>query len=349
MSSPPTRDRQRQTEWRASVPELANVVENVGPKTMNRVLAQQAAVIPPAWQGLIDALAAEARAKAAAPENFNADLPLEARLGYQWSWKVREVGRCLEYMMRLIRADIGMNEGVETLASMELVGGAMTHLELELRDGGTKHGSEKAEEHEYRVYRALLALDPCFDDVGLRRVRALRIAEWFCAHIEILDDAEVEASVEKMRGIDSDEGRSFDKDAEERNRNWFRAKLPMMKTLLARRSLADVDGAFAALDPLIVLEELAEARSGLKGGKSDTGEGKTGAARALARLALRCGALEYVQREGETFDDAAERARRNLHTTRSRLREEIRSFPGLVPQTESDDNTVKPEASRTRP
>jgi hypothetical protein len=339
MPSPRTRSRQRQIEWRASVLRLTPIMERAGRRLSKAQLAQSGAT-PTAWQGWVDALAAEVRAKAAAPKSFNADLSLEERLGYEWSSKVHEVGRCLEYMMGLIRSNIGMNEGAETLASMALVQGAIAKLAKELHNGGTKHGDEDWEEQEYRVHRALHALNPRFDEIGLRRVRALRIAEWYCANIEILDDAEVEESIEELRRVDRSEGLLFDKDEDERNRNWFRAELPMMKALLARSSLAEVDGAFADLDPLVVLEELAEARSGLKGGKSDTGEGKTGAARALARLALMCGALEYVPREGEAFDDATERARKNLHTTRARLREESRSL-FLASETKPDDDITR--------
>jgi hypothetical protein len=215
---------------------------------------------------------------------------------------------------------------------MALVNRGLDQLHLELQHGGTCDGRDDAEENAVRVYRALRTLTPRFDDVLLRRLRALRVVESCAPGIRILDDGEVEASVERMRAHVNNEGRAFDVEDEEKQRKWFRSELPMMKTLHARSMLAECDESFAKLDPLIALEELAEVGPGAKGGKTDGGEAKTGPARALARLALRCGALEYTQAETETFDDAVDRVRRNLHTTRSRLRDELHSFPGLIPQ-----------------
>ena len=71
-----------------------------------------------------------------------------------------------------------------------------------------------------------------------------------------------------MRAHENNEGRAFDVEEEEKQRKWFRSELPMMNTLSARSLLAKCDESFAKLDPLIALEELAEAGPGAKGGKT---------------------------------------------------------------------------------
>lgn len=280
--------------------------------------------IPEEWRVLLDGLASSVRAKANDTSAFLSDPGPAGRLGYAWKNAVSLVGKCFEHLMRLIRADIGFEEGTHTLASMVLVQRAIVHLEMELESGGTPTGRHDKEEQTIRVYRALKALHYQHDDVALKRVRALRVVETCTPFTEILDDHEIEASVERMRGHAREDGRDFD---EAQQRAWFRSELPMLKALNARSMLADVDPAFSDIDPLIVLEELAEARDGTRGGKVVGGEGKTGPARALARLALQCGGLEYVQGDDEPFDDAVERVRRNLHMTRSRFRDELRTFP----------------------
>ena len=331
MPNSPSRERRRQQEWRECAPELAHLVDEVAPRIWEDPQSDRVGDIPDDWRALFDALAVTVRTKAEHPE-FSAERPLGVRLGYEWCWAISHVKRYLGYMMRLIRADIGLKEGSETLASMALLNRGLELLHLELQHGGTCDGRDDAEENAVRVYRALRTLTPRFDDVSLRRLRALRIVESCAPGIRILEGGEVEASVERMRTHASGEGRAFDLEDEEAQRKWFRSELPVMKTLNARNMLAECDESFAKLDPLIVLEELAEASTGAKGGRADGGEAKTGPARALARLALRCGALEYTQAETETFDDAVDRVRRNLHTTRSRLRDELHSFPGLVPE-----------------
>lgn len=315
------------------MPSLRDIVENVAPKLWDAADEGRVDPIPGEWRHLLDEVAADVQAAAAERTEQHPDLEKEECLGYAWSRMLPRVGNVLDYLMRQIRRDLGFVEGSETLAGMMLVRRAMDHLQMELEDGGSPDGREDAEEQTYRMYRALRVLTPRFDDVQLLRVRALRVIETCATGTRIIDDAEVELAVEQMRVHAHEAGQKFDSDDETRQRFWFRAELPMLKTLNARSMLAEIDPAFGTLDPLIVLEDLDESRSG-SGGKSDGGEGKTGPARALARLALRCDALGYSQQEGETFDEAADRVRRNLHTARFRLREELRGFPGLLPQAE---------------
>lgn len=326
MRKSPSRDRRRQEEWREVTPELAHLVEEVAPRLWNDAQTDRQPAASGEWRTLIDALAARVHERA---EASRGTLSIEQRRGYEWCWAMREVENALNYMMQLIRQDLSFKEGDETLASMNLVERAMASLHFELQDGGTEEGREDGEESTVRVYRALLALSPRFDDISLRRFRALALIERSAARIRIPDDAEVEASVEHMRACAVESGSIFDAEEEAKQRKWFRAKLPMIGALDARSMLADIDRAFATLDPLIVLEDLSEGGTGAKGGKADGGEAKTGPARALARLAIRCSGLEYQQAAEETFDEAVERVRKNLHTTRSRLREELRSFPGI--------------------
>ena len=336
MSNVPGRDRRRRAELRECLPRVEHIVDELAPRILENSRADWLENIPSEWRAVFDAMADEVRAKVEADREYDADLSLEERYGYEWSLRVPLVERCVGYMMRLIREQIGLKEGAETLASMILVNRALEQLHLELHDAGTKAGREDAEENAVRVYRAIRVLTPRFDDVALRRLRALRVVEGYAPDIFILDDAEVDAAVARMRGHAKDHGEDFGVEEEARQRKWFRSELPMMKVLSARTTLAECDSAFAQLDPLVMLEELADAGVGLKGGRGDRGDGKTGPARALARLAVMCGALEYKAAPDETFDDAVDRVRANLHTTRSRLRDEMRGFPGLIKEPETN-------------
>ncbi len=78
------------------------------------------------------------------------------------------------------------------------------------------------------------------------------------------------------------------------------------------------------------MEEFAEAKADSEGGRTDGGEASTGPVRTLARLAVLSGALDFAQKEGEDFDAAVDRARRNLISTRSRIKQSVQGFPGRI-------------------
>jgi len=80
------------------------------------------------------------------------------------------------------------------------------------------------------------------------------------------------------------------------------------------------------------MEQLSEAHGDARGGRSADGDSKVGPIRALARLAVMCGALKFKQAENEEFDVAVERARawsaRALASARACV-----PFPGRCPTT----------------
>jgi len=322
----PNQNPSRQQEWRARIPQLQELVEETAPRLYDKAHEARFDQVPEEWRVLVDAMAADVRAKASA-RDWQRDLSDTARLGYEWSWKVSSVSDMIDYLMRAVRDDLGFKAS-ETLASMLLVSKAFLQLSLELQDGGTAEGREDAEENRYRVLHAMKALTERFDDVGLRRFRALQVAEVNARRTHIPTDADVEARVECLRKLEP----ALDDDA---HRSSIAIDQPVASALLSRQMLAEVDERFHALDPLVILEEFAEADGARSGGRSSGGDGRLGPARALARLAIMCGALDFEQREGESFDDAVERARQVLLTNRSRLRKEIRGFPGEV--SDADD------------
>lgn len=333
MDTKSSRDRARQEEWRACEPDLRAVIEVEAPRQWSQADEGRLDRLPLEWRERLDSLAAEVRREAEDPESWRADADDVTRFAHGWSAKVRVMADVLGYLQRQIRQDIGCSEGSETLSSMALVEMAMRHLRLELGHIGSTEGREDEEENRCRVFRALTMLNSRFDDLQMRRFRALRAAEIAVEYAVPLDDASIDESVARVRQLHLEEypGEPFDGEVEERQRRWFRVELPMQRSIMARCDLARTDDRFAGLDALLVLEELTAARANEKGGRAIGGDGKTGPARALARLALTCGALDYAQSEQETFDDAVERVRSNLLVTRSRLRGELRDYPGQGP------------------
>jgi hypothetical protein len=280
---------------------------------------------------MVDAMRAEVHAAARKdvdqPTDGRPPTEMERR-GYNWSFKVGRVADMLEYLTRTIREDIGFEEGA-TLASMLLLDKAILHLDVELQDGGSDGGRDDREENRLRVLDALKALTPEFDNVNMQRLRALHVAERSAQITRVLSDADVEESAKKLAQLDA---RHLDK-----HRDYMKNEQPVISGLLARNWLVEVDRAFESLDPLVVLEEFAEAEAATRGGRSDRGDGKVGPARALARLAVMCGALGYAARPDEDFDTAVDRARGNLLMTRSRARKTLRDFPGELPPDAVDD------------
>jgi hypothetical protein len=284
--------------------------------------------VPEAWKTIVATMRAEVCAEPEEPDEDG--VSAEKRRGYNWAFKVGCIGDMLAYLMREIRADIGFEEGEGTLASMLLVQEAILRLNIELQDGGSKNGREDSEENRYRVLRALQALIPRFDDINLRRFRALQVAEFAARWNKTPPtDDEVEASVVELR-----QEQFLRSDTEvDKHRNFLKVDKPVVDAVFTRGLLAEIDPRFDTLDPLAVFEEFIEAEPAA-GGKIDGGEGRVGPVRALARLAVMSGALDYSQEPGEDFDSAVSRARSNLLVTRSRIRKAMRSFPGQSPDDE---------------
>lgn len=279
--------------------------------------------MPEAWKALVSAMQAEVHAEAAKDDEDGRSL--NERRGYYWSFRVGRVGDMLDYLMRAIRGDLGFEEGA-TLASMLLVQSSIERLDIELQDGGTEEGRDDGEENRYRVNHALRALTPKLDDITLLRFRALQVAEFAARWNQIPPtDEQVEASVVDLR----QEQLVRSETEAERHRTFLKVDKPALGAVFTRSLLAEIDARFDTLDPLVVFEEFSEAETAT-GGKLEGGDGKIGPVRAVARLAVMCGALEYRQEPGEDFDSAVNRARSNLLVTRSRIRKELRSFPGQL-------------------
>jgi hypothetical protein len=280
--------------------------------------------VPAEWKALVEGMRAHVHKEEAESDGIRSwhDGSVEERRGYLWNFQVSRVAYMLEYLTRTIRDDLLFGEH-STLASMLLLDQAIQHLELELQDGGHKGGREDRDENRMRVLNALKALTPRFDDVHMLRLRALQVAEGSVKMTHILDDDEVEERVESVKGI-----KGFNVD---HHRDFIKHDQPLVDGLLARSLLAEVDSAFGEIDPLVVMEEFGEAEVEARGGRADNGDGRVGPVRALARLAVMCGALGFSVRPGEEFDAAVDRVRANLLMTRSRFRKTLREFPGQQP------------------
>ena len=308
-------------KWRAEVPQITRIIEEVAPRMLADSGADLRERVPAVWLELVASMRTTVldkvdQAKAdGRPEESDEELR-----GYYWSFKIHHISDMVEFLCQQILTDIGIGDGA-TIPSMLLVRKAFLPLLIELQDGGTKHGRSDGEEYRFRVLEAIKSLTPHFDDVSLRRFRALRVAEsnseWA---LPVLDDTELEAQVAELQKIQPEVD-------PEQQRDWFTVTDPVIAGVQGRAFLAQVDERFSALDPLECYEEFVEASA--KGGKTEGGDGKTGAARALARLAVKCGALDYQQLADEDFDAAVERARNNLLVNRSRIRKSLRNFPGL--------------------
>lgn len=320
-----THDRARQAEWRARVPEARRIVEDMSPRLFEAAEERRLASLPEAWTRLVESMQQKVHADAdkAARESSD-DLPIEQRRGYYWGCQLLHVADMMEFLLRKVREDIGLHDA--TLASMALARHALLSVQIELQDGGSKDGRDDGEEQQYRVRNALRALVRHFDDVHLRRFRAVAVAEFASKTIHIPGDEEVEARLRDSQGPGS-----LPDEEVARHREHMRVDGPVVNGVFVRSLLSEVDERFGSLDPLVVLEEFSEAEAKTRGGRTDGGEGRTGPVRALAGLAVRCGALDYGAHDGESFDDAVERARSNLLVTRSRIRKSMREFPSLPP------------------
>lgn len=314
-----------QQRWRERLPELHRIVEDVSPRIWESAQEDRKRKVPAEWEAMVSAMRQEVHAEAFAATSHVEAVTDEERRGYHWSWKVMRVADMLEHLVRTIREDIGFEDHA-TLGSMLLLQQAALHLQVELQDGGTEDGREDRLENRYRVQQALRALAPRFDDVQMLRLRALQVADSAARHTSLPDDADIERRLRSIREESPDSPGDL-----ERHREWMMVDQPPLAGVMARASLSEVDPRFGQLDPLVVLEEFAEASGETSGGRAEGGEGRTGPARALARLAVMCGALDFEQRDGEDFDAAAERARSGLLTARSRIRRVVREFPGQVP------------------
>jgi hypothetical protein len=315
--------RARQQRLRAREPDVRTIVEDVGPRMLEDAFERTRYSVPDEWKQLVDSLQnavrAEADKDAADADSTDTDT-IEERRGFHWSLRIRSVSAMLEYLMREIRRDLGIDDG-QTIASMLLVTEALTRLQIELHDGSTKEGRGDGEENQCRVYRALRALVPKFDDIQLRRFRALQFAELAAKATHLPTPEEVERRVAGMGG-NEDQG----VDDLEHRREFISVDLPLVDALFTRSRLGDIDERFMSLDPLVVLEEFNEASASRCPDEPGPDGVAVGPVRALARLAVMCGALEYGPRDGEPFDEAVDRARGNLLTTRWRLRKEMRAF-----------------------
>lgn len=260
-----------------------------------------------------EGIAAEA---ASSPEHFRVT---------RWAMALVRIRGVLSLLFDYVGQDIGLAEG-ESLTAMTLVLLAVNQLEWTLTNiGGADPELDPGEvgvqeEQQYRLRKALDALDRRRDDIHLRRFRAMHVAESCAVYTpDVVSPAEVESMLRQMR----DDGEFSDEEDEARERDVLSTDRYVLAAAQARAWLAEVDERFATLSPEAVLQEFAEVEPFPRGGRGNDGEGRAGPLRALARLALLSGALEYRQRDGETFDDAVERVRGNLLVTRSRLRREL--------------------------
>lgn len=332
------RPRSQQQAWRARVPALQHIVEDLAPK-MFEAASSRRDNLPSAWMDIVASMQLDVHAEAdeaMREQGAPADpLTIEELRGYRWSFKIRHVMAMVEELLETIRGDLGFEEGQETLATMALVRKALLHLNVELQDGGSKDGREDREENRYRVLGALRALTPRFDDVRLQRVRAIEAVERCVRYARLPSEADVEQSLQDLT--------EYPDIDPQKHREFMLHDQPVMGALLARQSLAEIDNDFAKLDPLLIIEELADASGGATGGKNDDGEGRTGPVRALARLAVTAGALGFAQREAESFDAAVERARGSLLTTRSRFRKVAGEVSDSMDSTESRSASLVPD------
>lgn len=312
--------RSRQRAWRERIPELRHVVEELSPAIWRLTREDQKKQIPAQWKDLVASLRAEVLTKAESPQ-VEPQTTANQRRGYEWSWKLRIVDDMLDHLMQTICTDIGFDDGA-VLGSMALLRRSMLHLQLELQDGGSSRPREDTLENQYRVQQALMALNNHFDDVQMRRLRALQLAGPAAQVTRIPDEQDVETRLQAIS-----EHQSLDAETEQKHRDSMYIDQPALSGVMVRSWLVEVDERFGSLDPLIIMEEFAEARADSDGGRIDGGEACTGPVRALARLAVLSGALDYAQKGGEDFDAAVDRARRNLISTRSRVKQAVQAFP----------------------
>lgn len=297
----PTRSRERQEEWRRRLPEMTSLLERF-PSAFEAAAARRRTSLPPQWLELVSNM--RARVHEASDKELgrqNEDEPQDSPAAIRdsnWSHEIMHVGDMLESVFEDILADIGFEDGA-SLGSINLVRHALSQLQMELQDGceGYRHD---ATERGLRVAGALKRLSPSYDDINMRKLRALELVGVAARWVHVPSAAEVEEAVERYKEFASGDI--------ERHRDFVAIDKPLTSATLAHSDLADIDPAFAALDPLVVLEELNEARVDGDGGKDGGGDGRMGPVRALARLSMMCGAFGFSPRADESFDDAVDRA-----------------------------------------
>lgn len=311
-----TRDRARQRQWRAKVPEARTLVEVVLPQLFDRARQEQKTDVPEEWRAVVSRMREIVHTNAKKDPDDN--VSTEKKLGYEWSFAVGRVSTMLEHLTNSIQADIGLKQG-ESLASVILLKQAVQRLERELRDSGTEGSPGDSLEDQYRLQEALKPLSTYFDDVQMQRLRALQIAEGEARFVHIPTPDEVAQRLDDI-------AQEMPLEPLEKYRKDIEIDWPTKVAVMVHSSLTEVDEQFAVLDPLVVLEEFAEASNSSDDGRPNSGGARTGPVRALARLAVMCGALGFEQGDNEDFDNAAERARTTLLVTRSRIKKSIRAF-----------------------
>lgn len=316
--------RNRREQRRARIPELQRLVDDVGPSMWERVASDRRKKVPEAWSDLVAQMRAEVHADADKDGEHDPEATLNDRRGHHWWSQVGRVDDMLRHLTSVILDDLGFGDEA-TLASILLLHRAAECLQIELQDGSRSEGRHDHLEYRCRIQRALRALTPVFDGPTMKRLRVIQAAESAARFTELPSEEEIQGRLQRIAEREGD-------DYAERSREWIEVKQPAINGLLARSRLAEIDKRFGSLDPLVVMEEFADANSKAAGGRSTGGDGRTGPARAAARLCLLCGALDTKQRDGESFDDATDRIRSSLLAARSRLRKEVRSFPTGFPE-----------------
>jgi len=315
--------RARREQWREHLPEFDYLVNELSPRLLESADERRLEGVAQEWKDLVSRMRGRVHREADTATYHDEESSLAQRRGYHWHLALIDVRDMLRHLTRAITADLEFEEGA-TLASIVLLDSSALHLQLELRDGSSPDQREELE-NAFRIQSALRALCPRFDGVQLLRLRALQVAEAAARLTHIPSEEEIAqrlreiVAVEQLRQADA--ARTED----------FIVSQPAMFGVMVRSWLAEVDRRFNALDPLVVMEEFADATSESSGGRASDGEGRFGPARALARLSVMCGALDLVQRDDEDFDAAVERVRGSLLMARTRIRKAVHGFPTGFP------------------
>jgi len=302
--------------WRKTIPEAERMQEAL-PRMLQRGDERRVDNVPQFWKDMVCSMRTQARAQAESATEELSELPLEVRRGVFWSRELLAVEDMLSYLTRTIRDELGCEDG-ETVPSLALLAEGMRHVRKELEGPAEVLPMMGALEADVRMFRALQALSPHFDDRQLKRVRALHLAEVAASSVSV-------PTAEALDSLVAEEGGDADDEVASRMRA-EQLKMVAMRGVLFRGDLAGIDDAFGSLDPLVVMEEFSDATPEGAGGRAQNGAGRTGSARALASLAVSCCALGFEQRTEESFDEAVERARTGLLMARSRVRKWAQGF-----------------------
>jgi hypothetical protein len=297
--------------WRQTLPEIEQVNESFSLALQDSTI-ERIGKVPAWWKKRIRQMKTNVHAQALVEPDDPRSIT-EHRSDH-WGWEIFHLRDMINYLLREICIDLEAPEGGR-LASMILVERALGTLFIELQSQGSLNGRDDEEENAYRVHRALQALSPDFDDIHLRRFRALDVAE-FAARVTLPVFTERTPEEDEMF-----EGGPIPDDI----REMWTYRNPVINGVSVKGMLCRIDPAFQHLDPLVVFEEFSEAEPS-SGGRTTGGDARVGPARALARLCIMCGALEATQHDDENFDQAVERFRNTLHVSRSRIRN---NFPHL--------------------